>query len=203
MDEQQVKCFAILSDNFDEELELPNGVTFGFEYNEKMYFIMNQVSLLSSKVLEDDDADLEEEYKRVSSQMRNTSKSLELIGFKSISLIDYKSAEQEMKTSKQNNFMSGFSDTEKIVYDETRNFMKEYDITLPVQRHFLSSLRTVISQGDFINELYLEVHAQNSKKDLEDIFDSGMQSVVCDFISELQKKLISHPTKSKKKNKTV
>jgi hypothetical protein len=193
--DEQVKCFKTEEDT--TEMNLPNGVTFSFEYEGNDYLILKQIDLLSSKALEEDDADIEDEYKRVAKQMENISKTLEKQGFISISLEEFKEVEQKNKKSKQNSFMSSFTEDEKFVYDETQKFFKEYDIG-PIQRNFLSGLRKEIANGEAINELYLEVHAESMNKKLEKIFDFGTQSVVCDFIATTQKNLIDSK-KSKKK----
>lgn len=193
--DEQVKCFKTEEDTTD--MDLPNGVTFSFEYEGNDYLILKQIDLLSSKALEEDDADIDEEYKRVAKQMDNITKTLEEQGFKLITLEEFKEIEQKNKQSKQSSFMSSFTEDEKFVYNETQKFFKEYDIG-PIQRNFLSSLRSEIAVGEAINELYLEVHAEGMNKKLEKILDFGTQSLVCDFIATTQKNLMENKKNKKK-----
>lgn len=194
---EEVICFK--HEKILNEKELPKGVEKGFQSETAVFYIVKQINLLSPKVLEDDDADMQAEYKRVEQQMAKITQALLSMGLTVISLSDYKIAENKVKEGKNNSFLDNLTENERVVYEKTRNFITEYDIRNPSQKHFITSLRSKIAQGENINEEALNQYATKMNKNLDDLFDFGQQSAICDFIAVLQTELEKNkPTKKKK-----
>lgn len=170
--------------------DLPHGLNIGFNNGVSMFYNIDQASLIPSHVMEDEDSNLDQEYEKALIKMEQITESLLKKGFSRITFDSYKKAEQDLKNTQQSNFLNAFSPVEKIVYEKTKEFSEEYGLTNASQRNLLSSLRSAIIRGDKINELYLEMYAQDNKKDINRIFDIGVQSLVCNFICELQEKIL-------------
>lgn len=178
-----------------ENKDMPHGVLLNFTINNMSFYSIKQIDFISKNMLEDEDIDLKNALKDALVKMEKISASLTSKGFESVSYIDYKIAEKEMQSSQQNSFVNNLSMEEKYVYNKTKEFADEYDLSLPGQKQFLSSLRNLIVKGDNINELYLEEHGLKFKKDVNKIFDCGVQGMICDFIVKTQQELqdISNP----------
>lgn len=158
-----------------------------FDINGQHHYVLNSISFVSSEQL--DDEELEEEYYRANDKVNKLSKFLLDIGLEEISFKDYKAGEKDFKDSKNKSFLSNFTPEEKFVYDEIKQFINNSDFELGSQKSFVTSLRTLILKEDTISMYSIDDFAQRSKKNLDDIFDVGQQSLISDFATELQKKV--------------
>lgn len=158
-----------------------------FDMNGEYYYMLNSISFVSSQEL--DDEDLEDEYYSANEKVNKISKFLLDIGLGEISSKDYKAAEKDFKDSKNKTFLSNFSPEEKFVYDEIKKFINNSDFELGSQKSFVTSLRSLILKDDEVSMYSIDDFAQRTKKNLDDIFDVGQQSLISDFAAELQKRV--------------
>lgn len=199
MSEEITKFFKANIENV-KELNLPRELVLSFSDDDYNYYFIKADSYIPSHILEDE-GDLEIEYEKVLPKLQGAVLELQRLGFEVLTFEEFKGAEKVIKENKQNSFVANFSEEEKFVYNKIKNFIEEYDITSPAQKQFLISLRKDILKNDEISDLYLEEKAEKMNKNLEDIFDLGIQSLITDFANDTITELADFMQESKKTKK--
>lgn len=168
------------------KLEFQEDLYANFINGEEKYYMLNAVNYLSSEAINDDDSDLKQEYKIANDRVNNLSMILIDLGLTEISAKDYKNAEKDFKDIKQKSFLDNFSPEEKYVYNKIKEFINESDFELSSQKSFLNALRNTILKGEEITAYTLEEQAIKSKKNIDELFDVGQQSLICEFTLKIQ-----------------
>jgi hypothetical protein len=191
------KYFKIEQKNKLENV--PADLNYGFSNDTYLFYNMPQSVLFPVDIVEDNELDIEEdnesnlelesELKVVKQKMEILAQSLVKNGYILISSEEYKNEEQKVKDDKKKYLTKDLSPQEKFVYEKTKEFLEEYDIIKPPQKQFMVSLRPCIANGTLISELYLEMHAEDLKKDINKIFTYGEQSAICYFAKKVQLEL--------------
>lgn len=168
-------------------LEKQQNITENFNFNNNSFYVLNAMHFVSPQILDDDD--LDEEYADANNKVNKIAQFFLQNGLNEISSKEYKENEKQFKENKQKPFLDSFSAEERFVYDKIKTFINEFDFEVTNQKSFLTSLRSVIIKDEPISVYSLEAQAERTKKNLDDIFDVGQQSLIVDFATKLQQEV--------------
>lgn len=171
-------------------LEKKQDISENFSINSKSYYSLNAMHFVSTNILDDDD--LEEEYTDANNKADKIATFFLQTGLIEITSKEYKENEKNFKDIKQKPFLENFTHEERFVYEKIKTFINDFDFEATNQKSFLTSLRSVILKEDPISVYTLEFQAERTKKNLDDIFDVGQQSLIVDFASKLQEEVKSN-----------
>lgn len=157
-----------------------------FINGEDRFFMLNAVNYLSSEAMDDDDSDLKKEYQLANERVNKLSQIMLDLGLTEITSKEYKTAEKDFKESKQKTFLDNFTPEEKYVYNRIKEFINECDFESSSQKSFLNTLRNTILKSEEISIYTLEEQAMKSKKNIDELFDVGQQSFICEFAEKVQ-----------------
>lgn len=188
MQEENTKFLKIEKIKLDD-LSLPNNVVSAFVGEDFEYFFIKADSFLSSALLEDEDADLDEEYKKILPKLEGQALKLQELGFTIISFDEFKDAKQEVKDKKEKSYLSNLTEEEQFVHEKIKKFLEEYDVRTVSQKTFIISLRGDIINGETFTDYFLEDKAERKKINLDELFDVSFQMVIADFANSVSEEL--------------
>lgn len=191
--------FFQASEKQAELLDRQQDITSNFIVGGKAYYVLDSVNFVSSKVMEDDDGDLDKEYAKAKDKVQKIANVLLGAGVVEITAKEYKTAEKVYKESLQKTFLDNFTAEERFAYDKTKEFINSYGFETGSQKSFLTSLRPLIVNQQEVTVYTLDEIAQKGKKELDNIFDVGQQEMVVDFVTDLQAQVKNFAAKRKMK----
>lgn len=108
---------------------------------------------------------------------------------KEITQEDFKTAEKESNI-KNKDFINKFTQEEKFIFEKTQDLIENMDFKKHNQINFLNALRKeIVNNKEDFNTYLLEDIAAKKNKEINSIFDTGQQEIICDYFNEVKKSL--------------